>query len=360
MFETSARLLRLLSLLQSRADWTGHELAERLQVTARTVRRDVDRLRDLGYPVEATPGRAGGYRLGIGAALPPLLLDDTEAVAVAVGLRLAAASTVRELDEAADAALAKLDRVLPSRLRRRVDALTTSTVSLTGSTPMVAPDDLMLLAQACRDRERVHFRYTDGGGRDSERTVEPHRLVHTGRRWYLVARDTRRDGWRMFRLDRIGAARRTGQTFVTTDEPDVAALISHGLAVAPYRWKARIRIDAPAEEVARRVPPSAGSIEAIDERTSILVSGSDHLDAIIGHLVLLGLPFEALEPPELRTRVAELARGLLAAHPAGAATDGATVSAAGPGSSVAAADATRAAAASDARRGPGRARRSDP
>jgi predicted DNA-binding transcriptional regulator YafY len=186
VLETSARLLSLLSL-QARRDWSGPELAERLEVGVRTIRRDVERLRTLGYPVHARSGVAGGYRLGAGAQLPPLLLDDEEAVAVAVGLRTAAGGTVTGIEETSMPVLAKLEQVLPSRLWRRVNALVSHTVPLTGSWPTVDPRTLALIAAACRDHEGLRFGYRSDRGTSSRRSVEPHRLVHTGRRWYLVA-----------------------------------------------------------------------------------------------------------------------------------------------------------------------------
>lgn len=313
MLETSARLLRLLSLLQSHRDWTGPDLADRLEVTTRTLRRDVDRLRRLGYPVEAVTGPAGGYRLGIGAALPPLLLDDTEAVAIAVGLRSASGGTVTGLAEAADAALTKLERVLPARLRDRVEALTSSTVSLTGTGPAVEPAELIMLARACRESEQLRFGYLDGRGRSTERTVEPHRLVSTGRRWYLVARDRERDDWRTFRVDRIETPIRTGLRFTPTPIADLAALLSRSISVAPYRWQAQVRVRASMADVGAQVPPTVGWVEESGSECLLHV-GADELDALIAHLIALGHPFEVLEPPQLRARVRDLANQLLTDH----------------------------------------------
>jgi predicted DNA-binding transcriptional regulator YafY len=203
MLQTSARLLRLLSLLQARAEWSGAELAEELGVTTRTVRNDVQRLRDLGYPVQASPGVGGGYRLGAGAALPPLLLDDEEAVAVAVGLRTAAGASVTDIQETSIRALAKLEQVLPSRLRHRVHALQAATVEIPAPGPTVDAAVLTAVAAACRDDQRLRFDYRDHDGSASVRTVEPHRLVHDRGRWYLVAWDRDRADWRTFRADRI-------------------------------------------------------------------------------------------------------------------------------------------------------------
>src|ERR671930_1219625 len=203
MLETSARLLKLLSLLQARRDWTGAELASRLEVTTRTVRNDVERLRGLGYPVHASPGVGGGYRLGAGAALPPLLLDDEEAVAVVVGLRTAANGTVTGIEETSVRALTKLEQVLPSRLRHRIRAVHTATVSIPGTGPTVPTDVLTAIAAAIRGSERLRFDYASHNGTPSRRDVEPHRLVNWGRRWYLVAWDLGRADWRTFRVDRL-------------------------------------------------------------------------------------------------------------------------------------------------------------
>ncbi len=238
MLQTSARLLRLLSLLQARRDWSGPELADRLGVTARTVRNDVERLRSLGYPVHATPGVAGGYRLGAGAALPPLLLDDDEAVAVAVGLRVAANGTVTGIEETSVRALAKLEQVLPSRLRYRVNALQAYTVPVAGSGgPTVDAHVLTAIAGACRDRERLRFDYRDHDGAVSVRAVEPHRLVHIRGRWYLVAWDVDRDGWRTFRVDRVEPRTPTGPRFAPREPPegDFATYVSKGVESALWR-----------------------------------------------------------------------------------------------------------------------------
>ena len=207
-----ARLLRLLDLLQSRPDWTGTELAERLAVTTRTVRKDVTRLRDLGYPVDANPGVAGGYRLAAGAHLPPLLLDDDEAVAVAIGLRAAAHAGIVGIEETSMRAVAKLEQMLPNRLRRRVSALQSAVESVRWGAPdaLVETETLAVFSQACRDTEQVRFDYADKEGKESRRLVEPHKLVTVGQRWYLVAWDVRRDDWRTFRVDRTRAAPRRG------------------------------------------------------------------------------------------------------------------------------------------------------
>jgi predicted DNA-binding transcriptional regulator YafY len=306
--ETSARLLRLLSLLQARRDWTGGELAARLDVTLRTVRRDIDRLRDLGYPVTATPGAAGGYRLEAGAAMPPLLLDDDEAVAVAVGLRTAANGTIAGIEETSVRALAKLEQVLPSRLRRRVSALGSSTVSLAARGPTVEPALLTLLATACRDRESLRLRYTRADGTPTRRLVEPVRLACTGHRWYLLAWDREPAGWRTFRVDRITGTPEPGPRFPPRDPPeDVAAYISRAISTAPYKYQATIRLHATAEAAAERVPPSAGLVEAVDEHTCLLHVGGPSLDGFPVYVAQIGFEFEILSPPELLERVRVLA-----------------------------------------------------
>lgn len=315
MVETAARLLRLLSLLQSGAERTGPELAERLGVTTRTVRRDVDRLRTLGYPVDATLGPVGGYRLAPGATLPPLLLDDDEAVAVAVCLRTGAGGSVAGVHDAALAALSKLEAVLPVRLRSRVRAVGSMTVPLATASIGVEPDALVTIAQACRGCERLRFDYRDAHGHESERTVEPYRLVHTGRRWYLVARDLRRRAWRTYRVDRMTGTTAMGHRFQLVDPPDAAALVSESVSVAPYRHRARIRVHAPVEEVAALVPATVGVLEATDDGATVLTTGANDLDAIALHLGVLGLGFTVLEPVELIERLRVLADRLTANHP---------------------------------------------
>jgi predicted DNA-binding transcriptional regulator YafY len=308
--DTAQRLLRLLSLLTARHTWSGQDLAERLGVTPRTIRRDIDRLRDLGYQVSAVPGPGGGYELGAGSALPPMLLDDEAAVAVALGLRAAAGGSVAGLAEAAVRAATVIDRVLPDRLRRRMDALHASVVPLPTGTPPVSPDLLGLLALACQDSERLRFSYTDGAGRQSRRHVEPYRLVSATHRWYLVARDIDRDDWRSFRLDRLTAPLPTGQRSRPADPPDAARFVLEGISTRRYRWQARVLLAAPASVVASRVPPTAAVIEASGVERGVRVTGSDSLDSIALHLALIGVPIVGVSPPELRDRCAELSRRL--------------------------------------------------
>jgi predicted DNA-binding transcriptional regulator YafY len=307
MLETSARLLRLLSILQVRPDWTGAELAGRLEITTRTLRRDVQRLRDLGYPVHAAPGVAGGYRLGAGAALPPLLLDDDEAVAVAVSLRTAASHTVTGIEETALRALAKLEQVLPPRLRERTAALQLATVQLPSLTPTVDPAPLTAIAAACGRHERLAFGYTSRDAAVTARTVEPHRLVHTGRRWYLVARDLGRDDWRTFRVDRIESPRATGVRFVPRDPPDAASFVATAVSAAPYRFRARVLLHAPAHVIAEHIPPTVGVLEPVSQDTCLLTTGSDAVQAIALHLAWLETDFTVLEPAELTEAVRILA-----------------------------------------------------
>jgi predicted DNA-binding transcriptional regulator YafY len=262
MWETSARLLKLLSLLQARRDWSGADLAARLEVTERTVRRDIGRLRDLGYPVHASRGTDGGYRLGAGAAMPPLLLDDDEAVAVAVGLRTAARSPVTGIEETSVRALAKLENVLPSRLRRRVSAVADYTVPVPPDSPPPAVDPAVLttLASACRDHERLRLDYQTHDGSSGVRSVEPYRLVSFGQRWYLLAWDTDRSEWRTFRVDRIQPRLPSGPRFTPRDLPeggDVAAYVARGVSAAGFRFRARVT-RAPARGRAGRAPPARG------------------------------------------------------------------------------------------------------
>ncbi|MGW1532710.1 helix-turn-helix transcriptional regulator [Streptomyces aureus] len=303
MLETSARLLRLLSLLQAHREWSGADLAGRLGVTARTVRRDVERLRELGYPVNATPGTGGGYQLGAGAELPPLLLDDDEAVAVAVGLRTAAGQGIEGIGESSVRALAKLEQVLPNRLRRRVGALNAFTVPmLRGAGPSaVDPAVLTELANACRDSERLRFEYRDHTGAATRRTVEPYRLVCTERRWYLVAWDVEREDWRTFRVDRVTPRPPHGPRFTPRTPPDqnLAEYVSRGVSTGAYATNAVVRLLVPLEEAAARISPSAGTLEASGEDSCVLRTGAASLDVMVVHVMMMGFEFEVLEPAGL-------------------------------------------------------------
>ncbi|WP_165986593.1 YafY family protein [Streptomyces sp. YIM 98790] len=313
MVETSARILRLLSLLQTPREWTGPELAQRLDVTTRTVRNDIERLRRLGYPVHATRGSAGGYRLEAGTALPPLLLDDEEAVAVAVGLRTATVGSVAGIEESALRALAKLERVLPARLRRRLNALQTYTVAVRPARPhpTVPPDLLTTLAAACRDHERLRFDYRAHDASASRRDVEPYRLVNWGRRWYLIAWDTERAGWRTFRVDRMEPKIPAGPRFAPRPLPDddVAAYVSRGIAEAPWRHRTTVTVHAPAEAVAERLPASAGQVEPVDAETCLVRTGADSAGTLAVWLGALGTDFSVSpeRDPELAAALGALA-----------------------------------------------------
>ncbi|MBW0090770.1 YafY family transcriptional regulator [Pseudonocardia sp. KRD-188] len=312
---TTERVLTLLGLLQQRAVWTGPELAERLGVTPRTVRRDVGRLRTLGYPVHAGQGVGGGYRLGAGRDLPPLLLDDEEAIATAVSLLAGAGGAVAGAGDAALRALTKLDRVLPTRLRHEVRALAGSVESFDGGRTPVDPDVLMTLARACRDHVETGFDYPSADGPHRRRT-EPHRLVASDRRWYLLAFDLDRDDWRSFRVDRMsGVAARTWH-FRPRDAPDAAAYVQEGVASRVYARQARILVHASAATVRAQVPASAGVVVERGSGRCELRTGAATLDHVLAHVVLLGHDFEVLDPPELTDRCREWARRLGAAsHP---------------------------------------------
>ncbi len=312
MLETSARLLKLLSLLQSPRDWSGSDLAGELGVGVRTVRRDVDKLRNLGYPVDAVPGVAG-YRLGAGASLPPLLLDDEEAVAVAIGLRAAATGSVAGIEESSVRALTKLEQVLPSRLRHRVRLLQSVAVTPNAGAA-VDPAVLMAVAAVCRDHERLRFDYRSHDGTATVRTTEPHRLVHTGRRWYLVAWDLEREDWRTFRLDRMEPRIPTGPRFRPREVPELDRT-TRGVAGGGYRYQATFLMQAPAEQIADRIPSTVGVVEMVGPTTCLLSAGSNSLDELLLYVGLLGVDFEVQSPPELIAHVRTLTTRLAAATP---------------------------------------------
>jgi predicted DNA-binding transcriptional regulator YafY len=305
MANTSARMLRLLSLLQTHRYWPGTELADRLEVSPRTLRRDVDRLRELGYPVDAARGVAGGYQLQAGAAVPPLLLDDEEAVAIAVGLRTAAAGAVAGFEETSVRALAKVIQLLPPRLRRRIDALQAVTApGVFGGGPALDAAALTTIALACRGEERLRFDYTPREGAESARYVEPHRLVSLGRRWYLVAWDLDRGDWRSFRVDRLTTPALTGARFRPREIPggDPVAWMRSRLAAVPMRYEVSVLIDLAAEPVRRQVGQWA-NVEAASERTCRLRMNVDDLGWPVMILGVLGAEFTVESPPELRERI---------------------------------------------------------
>ncbi|MBB6435498.1 helix-turn-helix transcriptional regulator [Streptomyces candidus] len=307
MTDTPARLLQLLSLLQTPREWPGSELATRLDVSRRTVRRDIDRLRDLGYPVQASMGAEGGYRLVAGKAMPPLVLDDDEAVAIAVGLRAGAGHAVEGIEEASVRALAKLEQVLPSRLRHQVAALQAATVPLTdGDGASIDPRTLTVMAGAAAGQERLRFGYRSGDGTASKRLVEPHRLVSTGRRWYLVAYDIDREDWRTFRVDRVGEPFATGARFVPRGVPtgnaaDFLRQSMHRMGDGrPESYRLVATFDASAEFVAARLPASLGAPVATgDESCRLETDFGDSVEWLGVRLAMVGCEFAVQEPPEL-------------------------------------------------------------
>lgn len=313
MSDTTSRILRLLSLLQTHRHWLGHELAHRLEVSPRTIRRDIDRLRELGYPVHASTGVAGGYRLQAGASMPPLLLDDEEAVAIALGLRSAAGGSVAGMEEASVRALAKLEQVLPTRLRRRVSALQTYTVPMVwagaaAQSPTVDPEALVVIAQACRDFDRLTFDYRSREGADTTRLVEPHRLVSAGRRWYLVAWDVNRGDWRTFRVDRLANCAVEGTHFHPRELPaeDAAAYVASAIKSGRMKYETVVIFHAPMADLVPHVRPQDGELEEIDAATCLLRTGGDSLEWMAAWIGWFGVNFEIQQPPELIEYVRKL------------------------------------------------------
>ncbi|MEN3540247.1 WYL domain-containing protein [Microbispora sp. ZYX-F-249] len=315
MLETSVRLLRLLALLQTRPGWQGADLADRLGVTTRTVRNDVERLRHLGYEIRSATGAAGGYRLGAGSSLPPLLLDDDEVVAVVVGLQAAAGSTVTGIEETSLRALTKLQRMLPSRLRHRIEAVRAATVAVPGHGPTVDPETLTSIAAAIRDHETLRFDYLDHRGHEGRRTAEPHRLVFTGRRWYLLAWDVDRRDWRTFRADRVRPRVPNGPRFTPREPPegDAAAHVVRGTGSAAWKHRAVVRLHAPVEVMGARLTPAAGLLRADGADACVLETGGDSLHNLTTFLTSLDVPFAVLGPPALRAHLRTLAERYLAA-----------------------------------------------
>ncbi|WP_019926289.1 YafY family protein [Nocardia sp. BMG111209] len=315
---TPVRLLRLLSLLQRHRDWTGGELAQRLDVTTRTIRRDVDRLRELGYPVHAVMGPVGGYRLGAGAALPPLLLDDDEAVAVTLGLRAGATGDVAGLEEASLRALTKVEQVLPARLRHRVDALRGAVVAMPpryDPGPPVGADSLTAISAAVRAAETLRFDYRSHTGDESRRSVEPHRIAHWSHRWYLVGWDTDRGDWRTFRVDRMSLRTPNGPRFTHRPPPDgdVVAYLRRTMGFAMWPYRSVLRVHVPAEDLAGRIE---GIVTPIDEHTCRLEMGSDSYALVALVVGMLDVEFEVESPPELAAHLRALAeRFTRAANP---------------------------------------------
>lgn len=318
MADTAARMLALLGLLQSRADWTGAELARRLGVTDRTIRNDVERLRGLGYPVDAVRGPGGRYRLGVGTKLPPLLLEEDEAVAVAVGLR--AGTSVRGIEETSARALAKLEHVLPHKLQRRVNALRDAVTAGPENTDTNVEDpevDAALLtevAAAIRDHVELRFGYPHVEGTVQ---VEPYRLVSWQRRWFVVARDARTDRWAPYRLDWVELRNPGGRRFTPHPLPggDYTAFVLREVAFSGWTVHARIAVDAPAEAVLARINPTVGVVESVDEGHCVLVTGADSVEMVAVYIGLLGLDFHVTDPPELVDAVRRLAERYARATP---------------------------------------------
>lgn len=310
--DTAERLLKLLGLLEARIDWTALDLADRLGVTTRTIRRDITRLRDLGYPVAALAGPGGGYRLGAGAKLPPLLLDDGEALAVALGLRMSAMTAVGGLEEHSVLALAKLEHVLPPRLRSRLEDISEATTTTFGvSRTQVDHSALAVVAAAIRGVQRVRLDYVDSRGRASERHLEPVRLVHTGRRWYLVAFDLDRDDWRTFRLDRVDNPVTTGIRAATRRGPDPVELVQQGITVDVWDFSASVILHAGVERARREIAPTVGTVTAINEKTTRLSIGADDMDWLARFLLGLSMQFEVESPPGLKRELARMGRELV-------------------------------------------------
>jgi len=315
---TTERSLAVLAALQARPTWTGPELADRMGVTVRTVRRDVDRLRSLGYPIEAELGAAGGYHLGVGgAAVPPLMLATEEAFALAVCVR-AAGTSVAGVAGDADRALAKLEQLLPASLRAQVDVVGDALIRVDTRDEPVDARLLRVMSRACRSGERLAVRYRDRSGRETERRLEPFRVVSIGRRWYLVARDVDLGEWRTWRVDRVAEATATGHRFRLDDPPDPVALVQRAISVAPYRYTVRVEIGASVAEVEARIPPSVAVCERVDAHTALLTTGGDDLDVLALHVVLIGLPFRVLEPAAFVERLAAVAARCSAAVAASA------------------------------------------
>lgn len=321
MISTSARLLRLASLLSARPAWTCRELAERTRVTERTVRRDVARLRELGYSVESDPGPWGGYRLRPGAGVPPLVLDDGEALAVAVGLREAALGGVLGGGEEALTALLKLRQVLPRRIAERLGAMDAALAHTPRpEEPQIAPGLLLELAAACRQAERCTLAYEDGKGRATVREADPYRLVHTGRRWYFVARDVARGEWRTFRADRVTRIRSTGRPVRIPDPPDAARLVARAVRAAPYPLTVTVRLPLPMEQALRLVPSTVGSHRADGPDATLVEVGGPDADGLARYLLGLGTPLRVLAPEEVRQALLRRARELIEGNTDGAGT----------------------------------------
>ncbi|MGH8953302.1 MAG: helix-turn-helix transcriptional regulator [Acidimicrobiia bacterium] len=320
MLETSARLLRLLSMLQTSRDWRADELAEQLGVTTRTVRNDISRLRKLGYRIDSMKGPGGGYWLAPGNSIPPLLLDDDEAVAIMIALRTASSGTVRGVEDAGARAVAKLQQMLPARVQERVAALQGMVETVPAKGPGVDMDLLLLISTASRRRQQLRFDYRRHGGRSDQRRAEPHRLVSDGGRWYLLGWDIERNDWRTYRVDRIDNARIwPGAKFPIRRVDDAAARVASGVATAMWNYRAAVVTDAPAEALLERLP-SAVQVEIIDENTCRLHVGSSSPEMLARYLSLIGVDVTVEDPdthPELLRELRHLSERLLRAAGSG-------------------------------------------
>jgi predicted DNA-binding transcriptional regulator YafY len=297
MVDTTSRILALLNLLQTHRQWNGAELAIRLGVTGRTLRRDIDRLRELGYRVEATRGAAGGYRLEAGSELPPLLLTDDEAVTMAVGLRVAATQGIADGEQTTLSALAKFEQVLPAGLRQRVNALAVAVQSPSSRGESIPAELLGQLALACRDHERIRFSYIAADSTTSQRVVEPHSLVASGRTWFLVCWDLRRDDWRTFRVDRISAFFGTRVHGEPRDLPveDAAEFVAAALAsLRRGRLHAQVVMRMPLAQMRTYFGPWAEGAEAIDAEHTRWPIGGDSLETAFASLAWIpaGVEYE--------------------------------------------------------------------
>lgn len=316
MIQTSARLLELLALLQQRREWTGPDLAEKLGVGTRTIRRDIEKLRGLGYPIDAAPGVAGGYRLGAGTKLPPLLLDDAEAVAVAVGLRSAATGSIAGIEETSIRALTKLEQILPDRLRDRVRDLSSATSTFGSDGSQIDADLLASIAAACRDSSRLRFTYESRAGEVSEREVEPSAMVHSGRNWYVVAYDLGRDGWRTFRIDRIGGRIEVGAASVRREVPggDPAAFVEagiHGREGGPEAVRGSVRLSAPAATMRKRIPERYATVVPDGPDSCVVETAAGWSSEFLVWMALVDVEMTVIGPPEMAAK-AEVIRLRLA------------------------------------------------
>jgi predicted DNA-binding transcriptional regulator YafY len=312
--DPAVRLLRLLGLLQRRPKWSGADLAEHLGVEPRSIRRDIGRLRSLGYHVEGTPGASGGYRLTGGNDVPPMLFEDDEAMAVAVVLGLSAGSALPGIERSTLSALAKLDRLLPPRLSTQLNALRAATVSLVPPTEVVSTESLISLAQACDNNLLATFDYCARDGRQSERRVEPHRLVATDRRWYLVAFDLDRDDWRTFRVDRTSVVATPGHTFVPRELDDPAGMVAEAISTTLYEHRVLVRVESSAYELSRHIAPNEGVVSQVSDTRATVALGAENFKWLASYLIGLGFEFEVIEPVEFRQRMSELGRRLADAH----------------------------------------------